>query len=74
MYHPEGIRVVGIRSVASRQKGTQKEQEFIVHVFKGLALLPKADRRPKTWCQFLSLKNKSASMKAFLKWCESMLC
>lgn len=56
LQHPEGICVseVGIRSAASRQRGAQREREFIVCVFKGLALLPKADRRPETWCQFLS--------------------
>ena len=47
LYHPERICVIGIRSVATRQKGTEREQGFIVHVFKGLALLPKADRRPE---------------------------
>lgn len=46
---------MGIRSVASRQRGTQKEQEFSVDAFKGLAPLPKSDRRPETRCQFIYL-------------------
>lgn len=58
---------MGIRSIASRQKGTQKEQEFIAQDLKGLALLPKADRRSKTWPSFspLSFKNKKAVSKVF---------
>lgn len=55
LYHPERISVMGIRSVASQQRGTHKEQGFTVYVFKGLALLPEADRRPETQPSFTFL-------------------
>lgn len=64
LIHGGSVSEVGIRFTASWQKGTKKEQEFVVLVFKGLAQLREADRSAKT-CKCLFLKNKSTSMKGF---------
>lgn len=64
LIHGGSVSEVRIRFTASWQKGTKKEQEFVVLVFKGLAQLREADRSAKT-PKCLFLKNKSTSMKGF---------